>query len=286
MRQVLLEGRALHIFPAQVNKRPTSGSHGYKDAVADLPGHRAAMARASRSPDRRRATGVISGIDVLDIDSRRAGDVWFHQHRDRLPITRAHETRNGGWHLIFRHTPGLPSTTDRIAAGVETISDGHHVIWWPAHGYKVLCEGPVAEFPRWQLDELVTRVIKKSAAVSNDGAAGPLVVGANHLPRDLYFRILQLISRRHDQRRVRGILSVVVHAVEGTRNTRLNWAAFSMRELIEAGVMSRANAETLLMHAAGRYAASDGVSAAMATIRSGLGSAIRGPAPPFDEDAA
>jgi hypothetical protein len=64
------------------------------------------------------ATGVISGIDVLDIDSRRGGDKWFHQHRDRLPVTRTHETRNGLCHLIFRHTPGLPNTTDRIAPGV------------------------------------------------------------------------------------------------------------------------------------------------------------------------
>jgi hypothetical protein len=71
--------------------------------------------------------------------------------------------------------------------------------------------------------------------------------------------------------------------MEGTRNTRLNWAAYSMRELIDAGVISRPNAETLLIQAAEGYAASDGVSAALATIKSGLGSAIRGPAPPFDE---
>jgi hypothetical protein len=112
------------------------------------------------------------------------------------------------------------------------------------------------------------------------------VAGTNHLPRNLYFRILQLVSHRHDQRRVRGILSVVVHAVEGTRNTRLNWAAYSMRELIEAGVITRPSAEALLLQAAEGYAAADGVSAALATIQSGLGSATRGPAPPFDEDAA
>ena len=280
MRQVLLEGRALYIFPCRADKRPTS-PHGYKDAVADPAGVER-LWRAHPGPLIGVATGVISGIDVLDIDSRRAGDVWFHQHRDRLPITRTQETRNGGLHLIFRHTPGLPSTQDRIAPGVETISDGHHVIWWPCHGYRVLVEGPVAEFPRWLLDELVTRVIKKSALVPPRGA-GPLVVGVgtNHLPRDLYFRILQLVPRRHDQRRVRGILSVVVHAVEGTRNTRLNWAAYSMRELIDAGVITRPNAESLLLEAAEGYAASDGVSAALATVRSGLGSAMRGPAPPI-----
>jgi hypothetical protein len=285
VRQVLLEGRALSIFPCSANKRPTPNSHGYKDAVHDAAGI-ARLWREHPGPLIGVATGVISGIDVIDIDPRRGGDKWFHQQRDRLPVTRVHETRGGGLHLIFRHTPGLPNTTDKIALGVETISDGRHVIWWPAHSGRVLCEGPVADFPRWLLDELVTRIIKCASTPNGNRGPGPPVVEPNHLPRDLYFRILTLVPRRHDQRRVRGILSVVVHAVEGTRNTRLNWAAYSMRELIEAGAITRASAETLLMQAAERYAASDGANAALATIQSGLGSAIGGPAARFDEDAA
>ena len=60
-----------------------------------------------------------------------------------------------------------------------------------------------------------------------------------------------------------------------------------MRELISAGVISRANAEMLLVEAAEGYAASDGVSAALATIRSGLGSTIGGPCGVFEDgDAA
>jgi hypothetical protein len=58
-----------------------------------------------------------------------------------------------------------------------------------------------------------------------------------------------------------------------------------MRELIETGVVSRANAESLLLEAAEGYAATDGVSAALSTIRSGLGSTIRGPGAHFDEIA-
>jgi len=34
MRQILLEGRALPIFPCRFDKRPTC-PHGFKDAVAD-----------------------------------------------------------------------------------------------------------------------------------------------------------------------------------------------------------------------------------------------------------
>jgi hypothetical protein len=57
-----------------------------------------------------------------------------------------------------------------------------------------------------------------------------------------------------------------------------------MRELIEAGVITRPNAETLLMQAAEDYAASDGMSAARATIRSGLGPATSVPSPHFLDD--
>jgi hypothetical protein len=284
MRPVLLEGRALHIFPCRADKRPIS-PHGYKDAVAD-PAGQARLFAAHPGQLIGVATGVISGIDVLDIDSRRGGDVWFHQHRDRLPVTRTHETRNGGWHLIFRHTPGLPNTTDRIAPGVETISDGRHVIWWPEHGYRVLCEGPVAVFPRWLLDELVTRVIRRAALVPRGGA--PLLIEAKRLPRDLYFQTLKLIPpsnsiRPRDQRRVCGWLSLVVHAEKGTRNDRLFWAACRFGEF--EGRVTKDIAEQLLFAAACvcGLVQDDGQQSALATIASGLqtGAASNG-APPVD----
>jgi Bifunctional DNA primase/polymerase, N-terminal len=269
------------MFPCRADKTPAC-EHWFNDAVADQAGidrlWSAVWPRNRPTALIGVPTGVISGIAVIDIDPRRGGDKWFFENRDRLPKTRTHETQSFGQHLIYRHLPGLRCSTDQTASGVEVKADGGYVIWWPSHGCRILYEGPVAEFPRWLLDELVTRVIKRSATVPQRGD-GPLVAGTNRLPRNLYSHILQLVPRRHDQRRVRGILSVVVHTVEGPRNTRLNWAAYSMRELIEAGVMSRANAETLLMQATEHYAAADGVSAAMATIRSGLGSAMRGPSP-------
>jgi hypothetical protein len=227
---------------------------------------------------------VISGIAVIDIDPRRGGDRWFFENRDRLPKTRTHETQSFGQHLIYRQLLGLRCSKDEIAPGVEIKADGGYVIWWCEHGCRVLCEGPVAEFPRWLAEELATRIIK-AAAGNKKWGDGPLVAGTNHLPRDLYFHILRLVAERRDQRRVRGILSVVVHAVEGERNDKLNWAAYLMRrEFVDVGVMTRVNAETLLLEAAEDYIASDGVSAARATIRSGLGSATSVPSPHFLDD--
>jgi hypothetical protein len=268
--QVLLEGRALHIFPCRADKRPTC-PHGYKDAVADVAGIEL-LWRAHPGPLIGVATGVISGIDVLDIDTRRAGEVWFHQHRERIPITRTHETRNRGLHLIFRHTPDLPSTRDRIASGVETISDGHHVIWWPAHGYTVLREAPVAAFPRWLLDELVTRVSKRSTSAPKPGGA-TLIAGT--IPRDLYLQAVKLVPlftsiSRRDQRRVCSWLSGVAHASEGSRNDWLFWAACRFGEFIAEGRLRSEVAEQLLFAAASDLARTDGQQSVLATIASGL----------------
>jgi hypothetical protein len=171
----------------------------------------------------------------LDIDTRRGGDRWFHQHCDRLPITRTHETRNGGWHLIFRHTPGLPSTQDRIASGIETIGDGRHIIWWPAHGYRVLCEGPVAEFPRWLLDEVVTRVIKRSA--SNDGARVHPFTSGLQATGSVVLRSKYLLQR-------------LERTIEGNRHKMLYWTSCRFGNMIGEGKIKTKVAEHLLIEAA------------------------------------
>src|SRR5215469_6719767 len=52
-------------------------------------------------------TGTISDIDVLDVDAKPQARQWWNDNRHRLPSTRAHRTRSGGLHLIFRHAFGL-----------------------------------------------------------------------------------------------------------------------------------------------------------------------------------
>jgi hypothetical protein len=109
------------------------------------------------------------------------------------------------------------------------------------------------------------------------------------ISKPLYFAVkrrvpLSATVTRHHQRRVIGILSIVTRRTS-YRNDGLNIAAFSFRELIEAGIVSRDVAEGLLLDAATvcGYVAKDGVAAAIATIRSGLGSTIGGPSPLSDQ---
>ena len=52
-------------------------------------------------------TGAASGIDILDVDPRHGGDVWYADHKEKFPPTRIHRTRRGGLHLLFKHQDGL-----------------------------------------------------------------------------------------------------------------------------------------------------------------------------------
>src|SRR5213078_1384125 len=82
-------------------------------------------------------TGDSSGIDVLDIDARHGGARWLTEHRDRLPATRVHRSRDGGLHYFFQHEPGVRCSAGRIAPGVDVRAAGGYIIWWPAAGFPV-----------------------------------------------------------------------------------------------------------------------------------------------------
>jgi len=141
------------VFPCQESKRPAC-THGFKDgsrnpdAVADLW-------RRYPGPLIGVATGEMSGIDALDIDVKHAsGRAWLSNAADRMPSTRTHQTRSGGFHLLFRHAPGVRNTESVIAKGVDTRGQGGFVIWWPAHGFPCTDHSPIAEWPEWLLESL------------------------------------------------------------------------------------------------------------------------------------
>jgi hypothetical protein len=61
-------------------------------------------------------TGEFADFDVLDIDVE--GLSWFDSQS--LPLTRMHQSQSGGFHLLFRHSPGLRNSADhRIARGIH-----------------------------------------------------------------------------------------------------------------------------------------------------------------------
>ena len=93
-------------------------------------------------------TGGISSFDVLDVDPRNGGREWYEIHKTNLPATRAHRTRYGGLHLLFKHLDGLRCSTSKIAPGIDVRADGGYVIWWPAAGLSFR-DYPPAGLPEW-----------------------------------------------------------------------------------------------------------------------------------------
>ena len=257
MRDVFLEGLRLH--PCDRDKRPRYDGW-QRIATAD----RACFARLWQrrpGPLIGVVTGVTSGIDGLDIDPRHGGDKWLEANRHRLPVTRIHRTRGGGEHHIFK---AIGQRGREIAPGVEVKANDQNLIWWPAHGYAVLVEGPAADFPRWVVEEA-----PKWTGIKNRAGA-PLLTGgsSNHLPRDLYFKACS--ATHGPERRVCRALAVAFNARNHNRNDALFWTACRFAEFIAEEWISRADAEALLLEAASDYVRTDGEARALTTIRSGL----------------
>jgi hypothetical protein len=274
-----LEGHALHWLYCRADKSPIGG---WKSAAPGLdarprtPGNGLAMIGV--------ATGAINGIIAFDVDPRNGGDRTFAEEFSWLPATRTHRTGGGGQHLIYRYPQGGIGNfkgREGRSPGIEILSNGYGVAWPPSPGYTVIDDRPIVDCPE-RLVQLVMQAKTSPAPMQDWRRNGRLVQQPaapgvrRDLPPDLYFRLLALVPvgdtvTNHDQRAVRGLLGVVAHAPEGERNTKLNWAAFRMRQYIKAGIVKREAAEVLLLEAASAYAADDGSLAAWRTIQSGLG---------------
>jgi hypothetical protein len=277
MRQLFLEGRALHIFPCRADKRPCT-PHGHLDAVSDAESIAALWARYPSAPLVGVPTGAIGGIDVLDIDPN--GEGWFQAHRDQLPQTRTHKTGREGWHLIYRHVTGLRCSNSKIAKGVDIKADGGYIIWWPRAAGGVLCSGPIAPFPAWVIAALVgteARSLDSDHLFNIHNGKECTWFGFEISPNPHREHLLPLEPTRNIPRRVERILRVVETAPRGTRNDRLYWAACRFAEIVAEGKLKPNVAEQLLSSAAWLCGLTpdDGKRAVEATITSGLRSRSR-----------
>src|SRR4051795_12382740 len=124
MRQLILEGRTLPVFPVHSWKAPAC-PRGFHSASTD-PDEIEALFTRWPGPFIGVPTGAESGFDVLDIDPD--GLEWWQKHRDQLPKTFTVQTPRGGLHLYFWHEPGLRCSASRLARGVDVRADGGFVV--------------------------------------------------------------------------------------------------------------------------------------------------------------
>jgi hypothetical protein len=126
-----------HVFPILENKAPAT-PNGFKNASRD-PAEIAEMWRRWPGGLVGLATGGISGIDVLDVDSKHPIALkWWEAASKRIPPTRTYRTRSGGHHCYFQHAAGIGNTQGKLARGVDSRGDGGYAICWFAAGYECL----------------------------------------------------------------------------------------------------------------------------------------------------
>jgi hypothetical protein len=216
-----LAAQGLACFPCRADKSPTT-PRGFYDASSDRQVVQQ-LWRTHPGPLVGVPTGEVSGFHVLDIDTRKNGETWFAQHRERLPVTRAHQTRSGGLHLFFRHQQGLRCSAGKIAPGVDVRASGGYVVWWPAAGFPVLCDTIPAPWPEWLLERLS----------SPPRSTTSRVVVANEVT---LMRLLRLVAS----------------ARPGERNSLTFWAACRAGEMVASGLLRADVAADLIAEAATR----------------------------------
>lgn len=221
------------VFPCGPEKRPAC-PHGFKDASIELADVRA-LWRRHPGPLIGVPTGTASGLDILDIDPRHGGHVWWLANKHLIPVTRMHRTRSEGLHVLFRHDARVRNSESKIARGVDTRGEGGYLIWWPAEGCAV-ADAPIVSWPAWLLRRLL-RERPKSRAYR-----GPIT------PLDSADAAHAIAAR---------VLERVASASEGQRHYKLRAAACTIGGLLDHLPFGEGEAIARLTEAARKANAQD-----------------------------
>ena len=217
-------------------------------------------------------TGTASGLLVVDVDGAPGMESLRALRREHGPVPAAWvRTGSGGWHAYLRLPEGesVRNSVRRLGPGLDVRGDGGSIVAPPSrhasggryHWLKPGAEPPPA--PDW-----LTRL----ATPPPPPPVPPLPMpGAR-------------ASDRYAAAAVRGEAQAVENAPGGTRNHRLNLAAWRLGRLVAGGVVDEEIAREALLPAAA--AAGLRLDESRATVRSGLLAGRRSPRQPQTRAAA
>jgi hypothetical protein len=209
-------------------------------------------------------TGGVSGLIALDLDSAEAV-----QKAEELGLPQTPRCRTGkGEHVYFKH-PGGEETKNfcRKMVGMDLRADGGYVVAPPSvHPTGALYdwvvspwEGELEAPPVWLLE-----LIKPSRLEEN---VARLEGMASQTRKERALTDDQRL-RRYAEAALQREAESAASAIEGSRNTQHNKAAFSMAQFIAAGVLTESEVVRELTRAASYAGLSQGE--IEATIKSGL----------------
>lgn len=168
------------------------------------------------------------------------------------------DTPRGGLHLRYTWQPGLRNTASRLTQHVDTRGDGGYIVYYPpAPGSPRR-----TELPTW-LATLLLTPRESPAPYPPATSASPLVLSET--------------GERFVNQATLAEMDAVTEAAEGTRNDRLNTAAYSLGQLVGAGLLGSGRATYTLTVAAMRAGLDERETAA--TITSGLEAGAKSPRP-------
>ena len=214
----------ISVFPCAADKRPIT-PNGFKDASADPD-----IVHVWWAEHPEALIGVPTGsrFVVVDLDLQHEdAQRWYTNNGPRLPLTRAHMTRSGGRHLLFKPTPEVGCSADKLGSHVDTRGLGGYIIWWPACGFQVLHAKALAAVPDWVIEAL-----HPSQPPPQSFVQFPTPVAAHS--------------------KLEGVVRAIAGAREGERNSLCFWGACRMIELVAQNAIGRDAAIEIVVEAASR----------------------------------
>jgi hypothetical protein len=219
-----LADRGISVFPCGADKKPLT-KRGFKDATADI-----AQVREwwREFPDALVGAPTGDKFVVVDCDLQHTkAQQWYAGAN--LPLTRAHVTKSGGRHLLFKPDDRFGTISQgKLFPHIDTRGKGGYIIWWPAEGLDVLHGGVFAEVPEWILKRLEIKPEPVPLPVSR-----PVTVKSAH-------------------RKLEGIVGAIAIAPQGQRNALLHWGACRLSELVQQSILTAGDAFALAVEAGTR----------------------------------
>jgi hypothetical protein len=245
-----------YVFPLKPRDKVPLTTHGLEDATTDAMTIETWWAKWPNAN-----VGVRCGtIVVVDEDRPHALEELAYQLDEVLPRTRVAITGKGR-HYYFTQPESFKvrNTASKLAQGIDTRGEGGYVVAPPSihpngHAYTWEVECDPAPLPAW-LAELLR------PQENGRKPLGPVKIAGATTP--------------YGQKALEDEARAVAAAPEGTRNDRLNIAAFSLGQLIAGSELDEWDARNALADAA--RACGLGVKEAEATIASGINGGLGSP---------